>query len=32
MLSLPTIRDQFTEVAAVAQREQLSYLGFSPNW
>lgn len=28
MLRLPTIRDQFEEVAAAAQREQLSYLGF----
>jgi len=28
MLRLPTIRDRFTEIAAAAQREQLSYLGF----
>jgi DNA replication protein DnaC len=28
VLRLPTIRDQFTEMAAAAQREQLSYLGF----
>ena len=28
VLRLPTIRDRFTEIAAAAQREQLSYLGF----
>jgi hypothetical protein len=28
MLWLPMIRDQFTEIAATAQREQLSYLEF----
>ena len=28
MLRLPTMRDRFTEVAAAAEREQLSYLGF----
>jgi DNA replication protein DnaC len=28
MLRLPTIRDGFTEIAAAAEREQLSYLGF----
>src|SRR5438552_5260425 len=28
VLRLPTIRDRFTEFAAAAQREQLSYLGF----
>ncbi len=28
MLRLPTIRDRFSEIAAAAQREQLSYLGF----
>ena len=28
MLRLPTIRDRFTEIAAAADREQLSYLGF----
>ncbi|MHB8342153.1 MAG: IS21-like element helper ATPase IstB [Mycobacteriales bacterium] len=28
MLRLPTIRDRFAEIAASAQREQLSYLGF----
>jgi DNA replication protein DnaC len=28
VLRLPTIRDRFTEMAAAAQREQLSYLGF----
>lgn len=28
MLRLPTIRDRFGEIAASAQREQLSYLGF----
>ena len=28
MLRLPTIRDRFTEIAAAAEREQLSYLGF----
>jgi DNA replication protein DnaC len=28
MLRLPTIRDRFEEIAAAAQREQLSYLGF----
>src|SRR5437899_2796711 len=28
MLRLPTIRDRFGEIAAAAQREQLSYLGF----
>jgi DNA replication protein DnaC len=28
MLRLPTIRSRFTEIAAAAQREQLSYLGF----
>jgi DNA replication protein DnaC len=27
-LRLPTIRDRFTEVAAAAEREQLTYLGF----
>jgi hypothetical protein len=27
MLRLPTIRDRFTEIAAAAEREQLSYLG-----
>jgi hypothetical protein len=30
MLRLPTIRDRFTEIAAAAEREQLSYLGFLP--
>src|SRR5581483_10003516 len=28
VLRLPTIRDRFEEIAAAAQREQLSYLGF----
>ena len=28
MLRLPTMRDRFAEIAAAAQREQLSYLGF----
>ncbi|UQX10432.1 IS21-like element helper ATPase IstB [Candidatus Mycobacterium methanotrophicum] len=28
ILRLPTIRDRFVEVAAAAEREQLSYLGF----
>jgi hypothetical protein len=28
VLRLPTIRDRFSEIAAAAQREQLSYLGF----
>ena len=28
MLRLPTIRDRFAEIAAAAEREQLSYLGF----
>ena len=28
ILRLPTIRDRFTEIAAAAEREQLSYLGF----
>ncbi len=28
MLRLPTIRDRFTEIAAAAEREQQSYLGF----
>ena len=28
VLRLPTIRDRFAEIAAAAQREQLSYLGF----
>jgi len=28
VLRLPTIREWFTEIAAAAQREQLSYLGF----
>jgi DNA replication protein DnaC len=28
MLRLPTMRDRFTEIAAAAEREQLSYLGF----
>jgi DNA replication protein DnaC len=28
VLRLPTIRDRFTEVAAAAEREQLTYLGF----
>lgn len=28
MLRLPTIRDRFSEIAAAAEREQLSYLGF----
>ena len=28
VLRLPTIRDRFTEVAAAADREQLTYLGF----
>ena len=28
MLRLPTIRDRFGEIAAAAEREQLSYLGF----
>ena len=28
MLRLPTIRDRFTEIAAAAEREQMSYLGF----
>jgi hypothetical protein len=28
MLRLPTIRDRFTEIAAAAGREQMTYLGF----
>ena len=28
MLHLPTIRDRFTEIAAAAEREHLTYLGF----
>jgi DNA replication protein DnaC len=28
VLRLPTMRDRFEEIAAAAQREQLSYLGF----
>jgi DNA replication protein DnaC len=28
MLRLPTIRDRYAEIAAAAQREHLSYLGF----
>ena len=32
MLRLPTMRDRFAEIAAAAEREQLSYLGFSPSW
>jgi DNA replication protein DnaC len=28
MLRLPTMRDRFAEIAAAAEREQLSYLGF----
>jgi hypothetical protein len=28
MLRLPTIRARFPEIAAAAEREQLSYLGF----
>src|SRR2546427_11423656 len=28
VLRLPTIRDRFEEIAAAAQREQLTYLGF----
>ncbi|MDH6246086.1 hypothetical protein M2432_003742 [Mycobacterium sp. OTB74] len=28
MLRLPSIRDRFTEIAAAAEREQMSYLGF----
>ena len=28
MLRLPTIRDRFAEIAAAAEREQLTYLGF----
>ena len=28
VLRLPTIRERFTEIAAAAEREQLSYLGF----
>jgi DNA replication protein DnaC len=28
MLRLPTIRDRFTEIAAAAEREQMTYLGF----
>ena len=28
LLRLPTIRDRFAEIAAAAEREQLSYLGF----
>jgi DNA replication protein DnaC len=28
MLRLPTIRDRFADIAAAAEREQLSYLGF----
>ena len=28
ILRLPTIRDRFTEIAAAAEREQLTYLGF----
>ena len=28
VLRLPTIRDRFGEIAAAAEREQLSYLGF----
>ena len=31
VLRLPTIRDRFEEIAAAAQREQLTYLGSSPN-
>ena len=27
-LRLPTIRDRFSEIAAAAEREQLTYLGF----
>jgi hypothetical protein len=32
VLRLRTIRDRFEQIAAAAQREQLSYLGFSPSW
>ncbi len=32
VLRLPTIRDRFKEIAAAAEREQMSYLGFSPSW
>ena len=32
MLRLPTIRDRFAEIAAAAEREQLSYLVSSPSW
>ena len=28
MLRLPTIRDRFAEIAAAAEREQMTYLGF----
>ena len=28
VLRLPTIRDRFTEIAAAAEREQMTYLGF----
>ena len=28
MLRLPTIRHRFTEIAAAAEREQMTYLGF----
>lgn len=31
-LRLPTIRSRFGEIAAAAEREQLSYLGSSPSW
>jgi hypothetical protein len=32
MLRLPTIRDRFSDIAAAAEREQLSYLGFCLSW
>jgi hypothetical protein len=32
MLRVPTIRDRFGEIAATAEREQLSYLGFCRSW
>ena len=32
MLRLPTIRERFAEIAATAEREQQTYLGFWPSW
>jgi hypothetical protein len=32
MLRLPTICDRFAEIAAAAEREHLSYLGFCRSW